>query len=323
MDDSGLLTAIVLLLRPISECLRLPESHGGFAHSAARDGILLRLAPRLYEAAGKADPTHLLKPFTVSPLCGDWECDRQNHEVWLSPERVYGWRLTGLDTAASECLRQVAPKLGPIRMGSVIFQIEAVLWDPQMEHPLAQDSGADTYDELETWWAEAEPPATVALEFRTPTAFSRSYSLPGSRKREYEMPFPLPRQVFGNLAERWAAHHGGPPRELTTLIGAADACRPEAVRSFFDQAVIPGRWQGETQRVDLRPWSKHQAAHPGGRKDQDARQKTGFVGRCQYRPYERHAGLQRLLGLLADFAFYAGIGIETGNGMGQTRLVEW
>ena len=54
-----MLTAIILLLRPISECLRLPESHGGFAHAAARDGILLRLAPRLYEAAGKADPTHL------------------------------------------------------------------------------------------------------------------------------------------------------------------------------------------------------------------------------------------------------------------------
>ncbi len=99
-----MLTAIILLLRPISECLRLPESHGGFAHSAARDGILLRLAPRLYEAVGKADPTHLLKPFTVSPLRGDWRYDRQNHELCLLPDRIYGWRLTGLDSAASECL---------------------------------------------------------------------------------------------------------------------------------------------------------------------------------------------------------------------------
>ncbi len=217
----------------------------------------------------------------------------------------------------------MTPDLGPIRMGSVICQIEAVLWDPQMEHPLAQDAGSDTYEGLESWWSVAEPPATVALEFLTPTAFARSYSFPGGKKREYETAFPLPRQVFGNLVERWAAHHGAPPRELEALLGAVDACRSEAVRAFFDQAVIPGRWQGETQRVDLRPWHKYQAAHHGGRKDQEARQKTGFVGRCQYRPCERHAGLQRLLGLLADFAFYAGVGIETGNGMGQVRPVEW
>lgn len=312
-----MLTAIVLLLRPISECRRLPESHGGFAHSAARDGILLRLAPRLYEAAGKADPTHLLKPLTVSPILSHIPCDRSTHELLLSPERVYPWRLTGLDAAASNCLRQVTPDVGPIRMGGVIFQVEAVLHDPQIEHALAQDAGADTYDGLEARWAEAELPATVALEFLTPTAFSRSYSLPGSKKREYEMAFPLPRQVFGNLVERWAAHHGTPPRELVGLIGAAEAYQPDAVRSFFDQAVIPGRWQGETQRVDLRSWSKHQATPVS--EPRNARQKTGFVGRCQYRPCERHAGLQRLLGLLADFAFYAGVGIETGNGMGQIR----
>ena len=92
------------------------------------------------------------------------------------------------------------PDLGPIRMGSVICQIEAVLWDPQMEHPWRRMLARHLRG-LESWWSVAEPPATVALEFLTPTAFARSYSFPGGKKRSMRQPF----HCQGRCSATWSS----------------------------------------------------------------------------------------------------------------------
>ena len=69
--------------------------------------------------------------------------------------------------------------------------------------------------------------------------------------------------------------------------------------------VILANWWGETRRVELR-----------------SRGTVGFIGRFSYRVVENLVEVQRLLGLLSAYAFYAGVGWQTTHGLGQTRFVQ-
>jgi CRISPR-associated endoribonuclease Cas6 len=102
-----------------------------------------------------------------------------------------------------------------------------------------------------------------------------------------QQPFPLPRWVFGSLLRGWNAF--GPGRlEL----------EPEGL----DERLAVANWRGETRRVELGPYGA-----------------VGFVGRCTYRLADPDPQLGRTIGLLAEFAFYAGVGWQTTHGLGQVR----
>jgi CRISPR-associated endoribonuclease Cas6 len=145
--------------------------------------------------------------------------------------------------------------------------------------------------------------ATLTLEFASLTTFSR-----GNHKTGYGAHaalFPLPQYVFFNLATRWSEIA---PPEL------ADVVQPERLEQYLqeDGVVITD--------YDLHPHHVHFTTH----------QQPGFLGTCtyqlrgpdEYTTPEAPLTLRQQIYLLAQLAFYSGVGYKTAMGMGQTRLKE-
>ncbi|MCW5934438.1 MAG: CRISPR-associated endoribonuclease Cas6 [Fimbriimonadia bacterium] len=122
-----------------------------------------------------------------------------------------------------------------------------------------------------------------------PAAFTLRFITPTTFKAgAQEAPYPLPRLVFGSLMDNWTQWSPIPMGEW---------------RALLERAIFMSNWRGETRRVDL-----------------GARYVTGFIGKFTYRPTERSRDLQRMMGMLAEYAPYAGIGWQTTHGLGQVRV---
>ena len=261
------LTAVVLILRPIADA-RLAVSHGAFAYTAALD-FLLRLNPALSRALHLAAPR---KPLTCSLLTGAQE--RSGSYLVLDEHNTCTWRLTGLDPFVSECLLNLSPDLGGIRIGEAVFTIAAVCKVTE-EHP---EAGQDDYDAMWNRSMVQEPRSSVTFNFVSPTTF---------RTGRFEQPYPLPRLVFGLLAAAWNAYSHHPLPDFEDAI---------------EKSVVLSNWRGETRRVEL-----------------GSRRTTGFMGRFTYRVMDPSAELRRIITLLSEYSFYAGVGWQTTHGMGQVR----
>lgn len=123
---------------------------------------------------------------------------------------------------------------------------------------------------------------------RPPTTVTLQFITPTTfRVGSFEQPFPLPRWVFGSLLSTWNAFSPYPLEDLQEAL----------------EEVALSNWQGQTRRMVL-----------GGART------VGFVGKFTYRVIGPDLEVRRLLGLLADFAFYAGVGWQTTHGLGQVRL---
>jgi len=142
------------------------------------------------------------------------------------------------------------------------------------------EATTDTYEGLRDRYFPTGPVRrTIELTFLTPTSFHS-----GGK----DVPLPLPELVFGSLLERWNAY--------------APFTLSPGVRDFARECVGIAHY-------DLKAWVVNVA---GGRH-------AGFVGRCGYRVLRYDPYWTRALCLLADFAFYSGVGIKTGMGMGACR----
>lgn len=122
------------------------------------------------------------------------------------------------------------------------------------------------------------PPARVKLHFASPTTF---------RSGDKNVPLPLPGLVFGGLADRWNAHS-----PITV---------PADTRSYAEEHMAIAQCAIRTRTIDI----------AGGKQ-------VGFVGSCSYLALVNDAYWQRIIGLLAAFAFYSGVGYKTTMGFGQT-----
>jgi len=198
-------------------------------------------------------------------------------------------RITSLDESLSRLLLKLAEDpdgIGTLRLLSDEFKIIGVYRDPA-EHPWA---GGDSYAELyDNWLVRAKEeglPRIVGLRFQSPTAFRMSGS-------GLSVPLPAPRLVFQSLLDKWNRFS---PIHL------------ELTLDEVERHVGITRYALETRMLDF-----------GGYKQ------IGFVGDCWFfidRRAEGEERLSRLINLLADFAFYAGIGRKTTMGMGQARRIE-
>ncbi len=146
-------------------------------------------------------------------------------------------------------------------------------------------SGRTTYEAL----AAAQltrmerPERQVTLDFYTPTTF---------KSGDMHMPVPLPELVFGSLVDRWNAFS---PIRLS----------PE-VRRFGEEMVAISRYKLESRSVAFKAGS----------------QRVGGVGRVTYRALGGDRYWLGVLQMMADFAFYSGVGALTTAGFGLTRRAE-
>lgn len=125
-------------------------------------------------------------------------------------------------------------------------------------------------------------PRSITLEFISPTAF---------RSQEMQMPVPLPGLVFGSLTDRWNA--------FSTV-----ALDPD-LRRFANERVAISRYCLESQPAP----TKNGALRIGG------------VGQVTYTALDDDRYALAALNILADFALYSGVGVQTATGMGQCRRV--
>jgi CRISPR-associated endoribonuclease Cas6 len=148
-------------------------------------------------------------------------------------------------------------------------------------HPWA---GEISYEELSAPWLLARNRADprIEMEFVSPTSF---------RSGGMNIPFPLPDLVFGGLLDRWNAF-------------APVALNPE-MRRFAAECVAVSRYRLRTRPLRFKQGSLQ----------------VGCTGRCVYVALNKDRYWLSILNLLADFAFYGGVGYQTTVGMGQARRV--
>lgn len=147
-------------------------------------------------------------------------------------------------------------------------------------------AGITTYEELynNRIPTDREPERIIKLKFYSPTTF---------RSGKLNIPLPLPRFIFFGLQEKWNKYS-------PVFLG-------EDISRLADEHIHIRRHSINTKMFDF------------GRYRQ-----VGFVGECEFgvNTTVLDGLFARIINLLADFAFYAGVGYKTTMGMGQVRRVE-
>ncbi|MFQ6100062.1 MAG: CRISPR-associated endoribonuclease Cas6 [Anaerolineae bacterium] len=222
------------------------------------------------------------RPFTVSPLRGTPR--PQNGRIRLSPEETYWLRFTILYPPIFEqFMRRFLRGEGRpvVRLGHAVLLIKEILATPG-SHPW---TGYTSWGEIASG---ARPEAEITLDFVSPTAFGFGQKDWGKKV----VVLPEPDAVFGSLARSWN-NLAPPPLQVER----------DALKIYVEEHVVVKRIS------DLRTRMLHFRKSP----------QVGFVGQVTYGLMAENEAARCQLSALADFAFYAGVGMKTTMGMGQTR----
>lgn len=232
---------------------------------------------------GLGDEVHAwegMKPLTCSGLMG--EIEREQGSARIQAGAIYAVRMTGLTEQVSAALVRGLLTAPPThwRLGHHQFEVVDAVCDPSRE----PWSGHDTYQRLAEAHlltsADGHQRHKVALNFQSPTAF---------RSKEMQMPLPLPGLVFGNLIDRWNLFS---PLTLNA-----------EMRGFAEAVIEVGRFNLHSVLIE----QKNKAF------------RVGAVGDVTYTTAYADRYWLGLFQLLADFALYSGVGVQTSTGMGQVQ----
>jgi CRISPR-associated endoribonuclease Cas6 len=305
------LYALLLKLRPLQQGTLMPFT-GELVHGALLNW-LRAAAPDVATWLHEGQKRRL---FTCSslhfsqPMQPSLKAERDNIHLPLNPMKTYTVRLTFLlgelfplfynalmESKASEAGASSVPF---IRLGKQLFLLEEVIFtndDP---------TGWTNFTSPATLVENAERmrfsnEAALTLEFGSLTAFSRGHARVGYGA--HHMLFPLPQAVFQNLLRRW---EDIAPAELAHVVQ-----RERIEQYLLDDGII-------VIDYDLMGHRVHFTTHL----------QRGFLGTCTYQlrgPDERTTSdspltVKQQIYLLAQLAFYCGVGHKTAMGLGQTRL---
>jgi CRISPR-associated endoribonuclease Cas6 len=266
----------------------IPPPGGQHAHAAFLDIIRAvdpELSQRLHDLNGR-------KPFTVSPIMGlprvkqASACHlREGWECWL--------RVTILDEGLFQSFVDYFMSLstaGRSRGGSERNFPPIRLGDAHfLVSEILTTPGSHPwagYVSVEELQKRLDDPAPkkFTFELHTPTSF---------RLQDKEVAtLPTPKLVFGNLAGAWRV-----------LTGENNV---EAVEKYAEKNLILGNYKLRTDRLFLHN-------NP----------QLGSVGRLELiRTDKGDETTARALNLLADLAFFAGLGRKTAQGMGMVRRIK-
>ncbi len=268
----------------------IPPPGGQYAHAAffnIVEAVDPDFSAKLHDLRGKG----VRKPFTVSPVMGLPDFRNLQDFGSLKVHLREGWecwlRVTMLDEALFRTFLEYflegrGKEMPKIRLGDAHFAVSEILTTPG-SHPWA---GFATLEDLQRRLDEPAP-ASITLEFHSPTSFSLGTK---DGKERYEL-FPYPRLVFGNLATAWKALSG------EDLVAAVEKYAEVNLR------LVVHRLERKPMRLQNHP-------------------QLGSVGQVEYEFIDpEDAPLARALNLLADLAFFTGVGRKTAQGMGMTRRI--
>lgn len=197
------------------------------------------------------------------------------------PAAAYKLRLTALDARVAGMFAE-AREAGSLRAGEMV-ELDFLRFKVQ-EEAGANGRHEAAYQSLTNLLFSAEPPPRrLVLEFTSPTMFKA-----GKR----QTPFPMPELVFGSLLDRWNASESIP----TPL--------PEEARTYARECLRLGRFSLRGRLVRLHGEPYH-----------------GFTGRVTFHTVNYDRYWMGMMAMLAQYAFYAGVGAKTTMGMGQCRLL--
>jgi CRISPR-associated endoribonuclease Cas6 len=207
----------------------------------------------------------------------------QDGSIVLDSQKEYWLRFTSIETALSHLLLELNEKsIGEVDLLGAKFAVTKVTSSPD-EHPWA---GSTTFERMyDGIVASQQPlPRKIKLRLFSPTTF---------HSNNRSMPLPIPRLVFAHLSQKWNA--------FSPIHLGSD------VANVIEEKVSLSRYEElRTQMLDFG----------------DYRQ-VGFVGECEFLIHlEKDDIRARVIHLLADFAFYGGVGYRTTMGMGQARRMD-
>lgn len=195
------------------------------------------------------------------------------------PDEPAWLRFTGLDTAVSAHLLRLAQSPPP----EVELDGRAFQVQAATVDPAEHGwAGQTSYEELGAPYllAHRRPDYRLRLEFAAPTTF---------RSQGRSQPTPLPGWVFGSLLDRW--------NQFSPIRAAQE------MRRFAEECVVLNKYRLRTRAIPF----KNQVVQ------------MGCVGWGEYICLNRDRYWASMLNMMADYAFYSGVGYQTTVGLGQVR----
>lgn len=259
---------------------RVPLTQGALAHAAFFD--LVRAADP--ELAARLHDSRERQPFTISPLQGlpDGRPADADRAYALHAGDRTALRLTLLDPDLFRAFLQRLLAAGPelhLRIGDVTFAVESALGTPG-SHPWA---GYTTAGELRR---AAGTAPQIRMRFASPTAINLGSA--GAAKQRMVL-IPIPQYVFASLRGAW-----------NRLTG-------DEIPMGFEAWVADTVFVREVRNWQTAVYQLKRGTYPGG------------YGDVTFEALDPAPTFTRILNLLADFAFYSGVGTKTTMGMGQAR----
>jgi CRISPR-associated endoribonuclease Cas6 len=307
------LYAFELKLRPLQRGTLMPFS-GELVHAALLDW-LRSAAP---DVATWLHDGNKRRMFTCSslqfgvPETRMREAERGNVHLPLVPEKTYTIRITLLlgelfplfyKALMHFNLAESGAETPPfMRIGKQVFLLEEVV---------ANNDDASGWSGFTSFGKLAEKARSLklgkveslGLEFASLTTFNRA----NKRSQVYGGHYarvPMPQYVFPGLVRRW--QELAPP-------ALAGLVQPEKIEQYIaDDGIVISDY-------DLRPHQVYFTRHV----------QSGFVGMCRYDvrgpdeqvTEEAPLTVRQQILMLAQLAFYCGVGYKTAMGMGQVRVV--
>ncbi len=221
------------------------------------------------------------RPYTISNLDGDFRNDRGR--ITLRAGQKIWFRVTGVQAALNDAVRHAIEEqqCGP-GLARPSLLPDAAHCTAEEHEWAAISSFGNIIENAQNALAQLQGLAPEAtLFFRSPTCFFEN---------NQSLPLPVPRFVFGYLLNEWQTNS---PHELPL----------EDIQHFVDSIYLAYA-KIETRYVH-----------------DDRLRRTGFIGTARFAIHPALPEVYRFcLHLLAQFAFFSGVGSHTALGMGQARF---
>ncbi|RME91553.1 MAG: CRISPR system precrRNA processing endoribonuclease RAMP protein Cas6 [Anaerolineae bacterium] len=203
----------------------------------------------------------------------------------LDPNATYTLRFTALNGGLAERLQDMTRPSGPLAPGQTL-ELDRHPFEILAATADAGEhpwAGRNDYADLTRRLTQDAPARSLAFHLASPLTF---------HSRGRNLPLPLPDLFFTSLLQRWNAF--------------APIAFPQETRRYAAEVLAISRFDLESRAVHIK----------------DGGLRVGAVGRVRFTALNRDRYWLGILHTLAAFAFYAGVGLGTTQGMGQCKSLE-